>query len=210
MPHEPPAPEDQSDANGHRDVCCRGGPLGLMSCSAGGPPASQPASVTPPAGPPAKTSPAIQASTPLSNRLPTDSPPVTGETVPWTLVRIDNEANRIYLSAGQVSCAVPSVVHLQETATEIIIAVTGAQSSAPFGSPCTAQKVSLVGYVQLNGARSADAELWETPNRRLWPFRRHRDRFRSPVATGGPVGSSGHVGKRPRASCCQGAVSGSG
>lgn len=66
-------------------------------------------------------------------------------------MRIDNEANRIYLSAGQVSCAVPSVVHLQETATEIIIAVTGAQSSAPFGSPCTAQKVSLVGYVQLNG-----------------------------------------------------------
>ncbi|MDQ1057683.1 hypothetical protein QFZ23_001584 [Arthrobacter globiformis] len=62
-------------------------------------------------------------------------------------MQIDNENNRIYLSAGQVSCAVPSVVHLQETPTEIIVAVTG----PPSGSPCTTQKVSLVGYVQLSG-----------------------------------------------------------
>jgi hypothetical protein len=66
-------------------------------------------------------------------------------------VRVDDEKNRIYLSAGQVSCAVPSVAHLQETPTEIIIAVAGLPSSAPSDSPCTAQKVSLVGYVQLNG-----------------------------------------------------------
>jgi hypothetical protein len=39
------------------------------------------------------------------------------------------------------------VVHLQETPTEIVIGVTGPS----FGSPCTAQKVTLVGYVQLNG-----------------------------------------------------------
>ncbi|MBT2550526.1 hypothetical protein [Arthrobacter sp. ISL-65] len=64
-------------------------------------------------------------------------------------MRIDNETSRIYLSAEQVGCAVPSVVHLRETPTEIVITVTGAPSSAPFGSPCTAQKVSLVGYVQL-------------------------------------------------------------
>lgn len=118
--------------------------LGLMSCSAGEqqPAGSQPASVTPPG----KTSPSIHAITPFANRLSTDSSAATGETVPWTLVRIDNEKNRIYLSAGQVSCAVPSVLHLQETPTEIILAVTG----QPSGSPCTAQKVSLVGYVQLN------------------------------------------------------------
>ena len=123
--------------------------LGLMSCSAGGPQpgGSHPASVTPPA----KTSPSIHAITPLANRLPTDSSAATGETVPWTLVRVDDEKNRIYLSAGQVSCAAPSVVHLQETPTEIIIAVAGLPSSAPSDSPCTAQKVSLVGYVQLNG-----------------------------------------------------------
>lgn len=127
--------------------------LGPMSCSAGEPPpgGSQPAFATPPAAPPARTSPSLHATTPHSNRLPTDSSPATGETVPWTLVRIDNETNRIYLSTGQVSCAVPSVVHLQETPTEIVIAVTGAPSLASFASPCTAQKVSLVGYVQLSG-----------------------------------------------------------
>lgn len=118
--------------------------LGLMSCSAGEqqPGGSKPASVTPPG----KTSPSIHAITPLANRLPIDSSAATGETVPWALVRIDNEKNRIYLSAGQVSCAVPSVVHLRETPTEIILAVIG----PPSGSPCTAQKMSLVGYVQLN------------------------------------------------------------
>lgn len=105
------------------------------------------ASVTPPAAPPAKTSPSIHAITPLSNRLPTDSSQATGERVPWTLVRIDNERNRIYLSAGSVGCLVPHVVHLQETPTEIVIGVTVPSS----GSPCTAQKVTLVGYVQLNG-----------------------------------------------------------
>jgi hypothetical protein len=109
-------------------------------------------SVTPPAAPPAKTSPSIHAITPLSNRLPTDSSPATGEVVPWTLVRIDNEKNRIYLSAGSVGCLVPSVVHLQETPTEIDIAVTGAPSSASSGSPCTAQKVTLVGYVRLDSS----------------------------------------------------------
>jgi hypothetical protein len=46
---------------------------------------------------------------------------------------------------------VPSVVHLQETPTEIVIAVTGAPSFAWFDGPCTAQKVSLVGFVQLSG-----------------------------------------------------------
>jgi hypothetical protein len=60
---------------------------------------------------------------------------------------LDNEKNRIYLSAGQVSCAVPAVVHLEETPTEIILAVTGLLS----GEQCTAQKMSLIGYVQLNG-----------------------------------------------------------
>jgi hypothetical protein len=65
------------------------------------------ASVTPPAAPPAKTSPSIHAITPLSNRLPTDSSQATGETVPWTLMRIDNEKNRIYLSAGSIGCLVP-------------------------------------------------------------------------------------------------------
>ena len=136
--------------------------LGLMSCSVEGPQpgANQPAPVTPPVStspsiqaitPPAKTIPSIHVITPPANRLPTDSSTATGETVPWTLVRVDNEKYRIYLSADQVGCEVPSAVHLRETPTEITIAVTGPPSSVPPGRPCTAQKVSLIGYVQLNG-----------------------------------------------------------
>jgi hypothetical protein len=74
-------------------------------------------------------------------------------------VRIDNEKNRIYLSAGQVNCAVPAVVHLQESSTEIVLAVTG-QS---FGSPCTAKKVTLIGYVQLNGPVNGRRIIGNTP-----------------------------------------------
>jgi hypothetical protein len=169
------SPKDMSKAVLNRRPCLEAAPTrraapmlvavvalsGLISCSAGGsqPGGSQPRSVTRPGKtsptidaitPPAKTSPSVHVITPLANRLPTDSSAATGETVPWTLVRVDNEKNRIYLSAGQVSCAVPSAVHLQETPTEIIIAVTGPPSSAPSDNPCTARKVSLVGYVQLN------------------------------------------------------------
>ena len=72
---------------------------------------------------------------------------------PWPigLHGAKSKATRGAASALVVSCAVPSVVHLQETPTEIVIAVTGAPSLASFDSPCTAQKVSLVGYVQLSG-----------------------------------------------------------
>lgn len=126
--------------------------FGLLSCGTGAPQgggSQSGGSTSPLAGPPSKTNPSITAITPNANQLPVDSSPATGETVPWKLVKVDEEKNRIYLSAGQVGCAVPSVVHLQETPSEIVIAVSGAPSST--GGPCTAQKVSLVGYVQLSG-----------------------------------------------------------
>jgi hypothetical protein len=123
--------------------------FGLLSCGTGAPQngGGQSTDSTPrQAAPPSKTSPNITAITPNANQLPVDRSPATGETLPWKLVRVDEEKNRIYLSADQVGCAVPSVVHLQETPSEIVIAVTGAPSA---GGPCTAQKVSLVGFVQL-------------------------------------------------------------
>lgn len=126
--------------------------FGLLSCGTGSPQngGGQPAaSTSPEATPPSKTSPSITAVTPSANQLPVALSPATGETIPWKLVKVDEEKNRIYLSAGQVGCAVPSVVHLQEKPSEIVIAVSGAPSSA--SGPCTAQKVSLVGYVQLSG-----------------------------------------------------------
>jgi hypothetical protein len=126
--------------------------FGLLSCGTGSPQNGdgQSTGSTPPqASPPSKSSPNITAITPDANQLPVDSSPATGETIPWKLVKVDGDKNRIYLSAEQAGCAVPSVVHLQETTSEIVIAVTGATSSAT--GPCTAQKVSLVGYVQLSG-----------------------------------------------------------
>lgn len=125
--------------------------LGLLSCGAVAPQpgATPPTGSQPPAAaPPAKPDPSITAITPNANQLPVDSSPATGETIPWKLVRVDEEKNRIYLSAAQVACAVPSVVHLQESSSEVIIAVTG--EPAPASGSCTAQQVSLVGYVQLS------------------------------------------------------------
>lgn len=127
--------------------------FGLLSCGAVSPRpgATQPTgSPSPPAAPPAKPNPNITVITPNANQLPVDSSPATGETIPWKLVRVDEEKNRIYLSAAQVDCVKPSVVHLQETSSEVIIAVTGAP--APANGPCTAQQVSLVGYVQLSAS----------------------------------------------------------
>jgi hypothetical protein len=125
--------------------------FGLLSCGTGAPQngGGQPAGSTPPqAAPPSKASPSITPIAPNANQLPVKSSPATGETIPWKLVKVDEEKNRIYLSAGQVGCDVPSVVHLQETPSEIIIAVSSMQS--PADGPCTGQKVSLVGYVQLS------------------------------------------------------------
>ncbi|MBT8163481.1 MULTISPECIES: hypothetical protein [Arthrobacter] len=106
-----------------------------------------PATTNPVLTAPVKTSPGIQTLTPDFPELrPDTSPAATGDTVPWKLVKVDTVNNRIYLSAEQVSCTVPEMVHLQETPTEIIIAVTG----KPTSTTCTARKVSLIGYVQLH------------------------------------------------------------
>lgn len=111
--------------------------FGLLSCGAGTPQngGHQSAGSTPPqAAPPSKTRQSITAITRNANQLPVENSPATGETVPWKLVKVDEEKDRMYLTAGQVGCAVPSVVHLQETSSEIVIAVSG----TPATSPCTA------------------------------------------------------------------------
>jgi hypothetical protein len=97
--------------------------------------------------PPTKSSSGVQTITPASNELTVDTTSgAAGPNVPWTLVKIDKVNNRIYLSAGQISCVMPDTVHLQETPSEIVLSVTGKPASAP----CAAQKVTLVGYVQLS------------------------------------------------------------
>jgi hypothetical protein len=94
-----------------------------------------------------KSSSGIQTITAASNEIRVDTTSGSaGANVPWTLVRIDKVNNRIYLSAGQISCVMPDTVHLQETSSEIVLSVTGKPASAP----CAAQKVTLAGYVQLS------------------------------------------------------------
>ena len=81
-------------------------------------------------------------------KLATKTGPVTGDPVPWTLVRTDPAQNRIYIAATQVGCAAPDAVYLQETPSEVTITVTSPPQMA--SGPCTQQNVTLVGYVQLN------------------------------------------------------------
>jgi hypothetical protein len=119
--------------------------LGLTSCGAAGTrsgPGQSTAIV-----PLTKSSSGVQTITAASNEIRVDTTSGSaGANVPWTLVRIDKVNNRIYLSAGQISCVMPDTVHLQETSSEIVLSVTGKPASAP----CAAQKVTLAGYVQLS------------------------------------------------------------
>jgi hypothetical protein len=66
-------------------------------------------------------------------------------TVPWHLIRVDHQENRIYLSASSAGCTTPEKVRLTESTSSITITVT---AQAP-GEPCTAQHLTLVGYVQI-------------------------------------------------------------
>jgi hypothetical protein len=67
------------------------------------------------------------------------------DTVPWHLVRVDHKQNRIYLSASSVGCTTPEKVRVSESASRITITVTGPSTKGP----CTAQSLTLIGYVQI-------------------------------------------------------------
>jgi hypothetical protein len=73
--------------------------------------------------------------------------------VPWRLQRIDDAHNRIYLSADKKQCSVPYASTVEATTTSIKITVHGSKNQ----EPCTAEMVTLLGYVQLTtplGGRS--------------------------------------------------------
>lgn len=101
-----------------------------------------------PAAPPASKlapQPGISAITPEFRELQLNRSAEPAETLPWHLIRLDLNENRVYLSASSVMCTTPEKVRLIETASEIKISVTGTRRS----EPCTAQSITLVGYVQL-------------------------------------------------------------
>lgn len=89
--------------------------------------------------------PGISTITPEFTELRLDQTAQPAETVPWHLIRVDLNENRIYLSASSVGCTTPEKVRLSESASEIRISVTGPSASGP----CTAQSITLVGYVQI-------------------------------------------------------------
>lgn len=69
-----------------------------------------------------------------------------GPYVPWTLIRVDPNENRIYLSAESHDCVQPSAAHLSETSTTITVEVEGA-STANASGVCTLESRTLVGWI---------------------------------------------------------------
>lgn len=95
--------------------------------------------------------PGITPITPDFQELPLDPTSGPAETLPWHLIRVDHQENRIYLSAPQAGCSTPEKVRLKESPSQITITVTGSSAK----EPCTMQHVTMIGYVQIEsiGAR---------------------------------------------------------
>jgi len=68
----------------------------------------------------------VQEITPTYNELVIDtSTSNDGPTLPWSLVRVDRDLNRIYLTASNSDCVFPKKVRLEETSTSITLTVVG-------------------------------------------------------------------------------------
>jgi hypothetical protein len=86
----------------------------------------------------------VQEITPTHNELVIDtSASNDGPTLPWSLVRVDRDLNRIYLAASNSGCVTPTKVRIEETSTSITLTVVGVGGK----EPCTAEGVTMIGYV---------------------------------------------------------------
>lgn len=112
----------------------------LTGCREPGPP---PPGSSPPTG--IAVSP-IETISPQYGELQVDRSTDPAPTVPWQLVRVDRQENRVYLTASNVGCHHPKRVKVTETASSVHIKVTGTGG----GDPCSMQHVTLIGYVQLD------------------------------------------------------------
>jgi hypothetical protein len=88
----------------------------------------------------------IETITPQYSELTIDRRTDPAPTVPWQLIKVDPQENRIYLVASSSGCSHPNTVRVTETASSIQITVTGTGN----GNPCSMQYVTLIGYVQLS------------------------------------------------------------
>ena len=69
----------------------------------------------------------------------------SGASLPWSLIRVDRADNRIYLSVSGPGnlCTTPTGVQVDETAQTVTIRAVGRSTDGP----CTAQKITMIGYV---------------------------------------------------------------
>lgn len=114
--------------------------VALTGCGEPGPP---PPGSSPPTG--IAVSP-IETVSPQYGELQVDRSTDPVPTVPWQLVRVDRQENRVYLTASSSGCSQPRGVRVTESDSSIRITVTGTGGS----EPCSMQYVTLIGYVQLN------------------------------------------------------------
>lgn len=119
--------------------------LGLLAACSGGSSASPaPSSSQPTAG--VTQGPGAGQITPTYNELVIDtSASNDGPTLPWSLVKVDRDLNRVYLTASNSDCVFPTKVRVEETTTSITLTVVGVGVGGK--TPCTAQAVTMFGYV---------------------------------------------------------------
>lgn len=117
--------------------------LGLLTaCSAEG--QGPPLPSTPAPSTVVSPVPSVQTLTPTYGELLVDtSTSETGPTLPWSLIRVDRDLDRIYLSASNSGCVFPTKVRMEETVTSITLTVVGIGGAGP----CTLQAVAIFGYV---------------------------------------------------------------
>jgi hypothetical protein len=99
---------------------------------------------------PQTSSPAIQASPSpdFGNKAFLTKVTPESTSLPWHLWHVDDVLHRIYLQSSNNNnqCSTPYAATVEETTTSVTITVHG---SKKFQGPCTAQLVTIFGYVQL-------------------------------------------------------------
>lgn len=88
----------------------------------------------------------VETITPQYSELAIDRTSGPTPTVPWHLVRVDRNENRVYLSASTSGCSQPKTVRVSETPSIVRVTVTGTGDT----NPCSMQYMTLIGYIQLD------------------------------------------------------------
>lgn len=114
----------------------------LTACT--GQAAGPPLDSEPPLGNP--VTPPVETITLQYNEITIDRTSGPAPTVPWQLVKLDRDENRIYLSASTSGCSQPKTVRVSETPESVQVSVTGTGDAGP----CSMQYTTLIGYIQLD------------------------------------------------------------